>query len=55
VGSNIWLSIWSESRMGENGTEALDTGERDMFLGVYGALGVGQGDTSLLIPINSMK
>ncbi|KAF5296657.1 hypothetical protein FQR65_LT10197 [Abscondita terminalis] len=41
VGSNLWLSEWSSSK---NTT----TSERDVYLGVYGALGIGQ-VVSLLI------
>lgn len=36
IGSNIWLSIWSEDK-------EMTTNKRDMYLGVYGALGFGQG------------
>lgn len=42
IGSNIWLTIWSA----DNTTVVdgvADTAKRDMYLGVYGALGVGQG------------
>lgn len=38
IGSNIWLSRWSTDVKAAN-----DTGLRDMYLGVYGALGLGQG------------
>lgn len=38
IGSNIWLSRWSTDQRASN-----DTGVRDMYLGVYGALGFGQG------------
>lgn len=38
IGSNIWLSRWSvDIRAG------TDNGVRDMYLGVYGAFGLGQG------------
>lgn len=37
VGSNVWLSKWSE----DNATS--DPAVRDMYLGVYGALGFFQG------------
>ena len=36
MGSSVWLSIWSEDT---NSTSS----KTDMYLGVYGALGVGQG------------
>lgn len=38
IGSNLWLVRWSTDRNVVN-----DTGLRDMYLGVYGALGIGQG------------
>ena len=41
VYSNVWLAKWSEAG---NTTNA----ERDLYLGVYGALGFGQGS----LPIN---
>lgn len=42
IGSNIWLSDWSnDNTIYVNGTQ--DAGKRDMYLGVYGALGIGQG------------
>ncbi|XP_063229527.1 ATP-binding cassette sub-family C member 3-like [Bacillus rossius redtenbacheri] len=38
VGSNIWLSVWSTNGYGDaNGSEP-----RSLYLGVYGALGLGQ-------------
>jgi hypothetical protein len=40
IGSNIWLSKWSSD------PEANQTNVRDMYLGVYGAFGVGQGKRS---------
>ncbi|CAH2076223.1 unnamed protein product, partial [Iphiclides podalirius] len=42
VGSNYWLSEWSNDKtvMMENGT--LDKSKRDLYLGVYGGLGIGQ-------------
>ncbi|XP_060803850.1 multidrug resistance-associated protein 1 isoform X3 [Amyelois transitella] len=45
VGSNYWLARWSNDRlMLVNNT--VDTARRDMYLGVYGALGVGQAISS---------
>ncbi|XP_015591556.1 multidrug resistance-associated protein 1 isoform X6 [Cephus cinctus] len=41
IGSNVWLSIWSN----DNTTVIdgkVDEAKRDMYLGVYGALGFGQ-------------
>ncbi|XP_069998353.1 multidrug resistance-associated protein 1 isoform X3 [Penaeus vannamei] len=40
VGSSIWLSRWAEEPLEADGT--LNTQRRDMYLGVYGALGIGQ-------------
>ena len=39
--SNIWLSKWSSEPASFNRTE--DTAKRDLYLGVYGGLGLGQG------------
>ena len=41
VGSNIWLSEWSNDQPTVNGTQ--DLALRDLRLGVYGGLGAGQG------------
>jgi hypothetical protein len=41
IGSNIWLSMWSIDPRAGN-----ETGVRDMYLGVYGAFGAGQGKNS---------
>ncbi|XP_044597658.1 multidrug resistance-associated protein 1 isoform X2 [Cotesia glomerata] len=41
IGSNIWVSKWSDdTEMLVNGT--LDKVKRDTYVGVYGALGIGQ-------------
>ncbi|XP_069171929.1 multidrug resistance-associated protein 1 isoform X6 [Procambarus clarkii] len=41
VGSNVWLTAWSQDPKAViNGT--MDTSVRDKYLGVYGALGIGQ-------------
>ncbi|XP_017473671.1 PREDICTED: multidrug resistance-associated protein 1 isoform X4 [Rhagoletis zephyria] len=37
IGSNLWLTQWSNDKRVEN-----DTSLRDMYLGVYGAFGFGQ-------------
>lgn len=44
IGSNIWLSEWSNDN-----TTTEDTAKRDMYLGVYGGLGIGQGKFSFMI------
>ncbi|XP_023294641.2 multidrug resistance-associated protein 1 isoform X2 [Lucilia cuprina] len=41
IGSNLWLTKWSNDKLVSN-----DTGLRDMYLGVYGAFGFGQVATS---------
>ncbi|XP_017012707.2 multidrug resistance-associated protein 1 isoform X1 [Drosophila takahashii] len=38
IGSNLWLTQWANDQNAGN-----DTGLRDMYLGVYGAFGFGQG------------
>uniref|UniRef100_A0A1B0DM26 ABC-type glutathione-S-conjugate transporter n=1 Tax=Phlebotomus papatasi TaxID=29031 RepID=A0A1B0DM26_PHLPP len=43
IGSNVWLARWSTDPNAGN-----DTGTRDMYLGVYGALGAGQALTNLM-------
>ncbi|XP_034253299.1 multidrug resistance-associated protein 1-like isoform X3 [Thrips palmi] len=43
IGSNVWLSVWSSDDSMKNLTGSEYTGKRDMYLGVYGALGFGQG------------
>jgi len=40
IGGNAWLSKWSEEPKKEDGT--IDVDRRNMFLGVYAALGFGQ-------------
>ncbi|XP_020285956.1 multidrug resistance-associated protein 1 isoform X1 [Pseudomyrmex gracilis] len=46
IGSSVWLSVWSDDKLTVvNST--VDTAKRDMYLGVYGALGLGQGITVL--------
>lgn len=52
VGSNVWLAVWSNDKLhgGNNGTEQSDEdlALRNVRLGVYAALGVTQGNVSLL-------
>jgi len=43
VYSNFWLSYWSNDAAEANGT--IPASQRDMRLGVYGALGLVQGRT----------
>ncbi|XP_063974576.1 multidrug resistance-associated protein 1 isoform X5 [Diachasmimorpha longicaudata] len=45
IGSNIWISKWSDDdSIVVDGVQ--DTSKRDMYVGVYGALGLGQAVTS---------
>ncbi|KRF85626.1 multidrug resistance-associated protein 1 isoform X10 [Drosophila virilis] len=44
IGSNLWLTQWSNDKAVEH-----DTGLRNMYLGVYGAFGFGQGTLSGLV------
>lgn len=47
IGSNVWLGVWAnDTSLNVNGT--VNTGRRDLYLGVYGALGIGQGKCFLL-------
>ena len=39
IGSNLWLTEWAADER-----VLTDTGVRDMYLGVYGAFGFGQGN-----------
>lgn len=42
IGSNLWLSVWSsDTTTVVNGTQ--DIAKTDMYLGIYGAFGLGQG------------
>ncbi|XP_012540485.1 multidrug resistance-associated protein 1 isoform X3 [Monomorium pharaonis] len=41
IGSSVWLSVWSNDNQ-TTGNNTIDTAKRDMYLGVYGALGFGQ-------------
>ncbi|XP_018568571.1 multidrug resistance-associated protein 1 isoform X2 [Anoplophora glabripennis] len=46
IGSNVWLGVWAnDSSLNVNGT--VNTARRDLYLGVYGALGIGQAVTSV--------
>ncbi|XP_015838719.2 multidrug resistance-associated protein 1 isoform X5 [Tribolium castaneum] len=44
IGSNVWLGVWADDDtvVVDNVT---DTGKRDFYLGIYGALGIGQAIT----------
>jgi len=51
ITTNVWLSIWSNDNQLVNGTNSKDTSLRDLRLGVYGGLGIGQGQSTVyLIP-----
>lgn len=47
IGSNVWLGEWSS-----NNITANDTDKRDLYLGVYGALGIGQGEFPRMFYLN---
>ncbi|XP_017782317.1 PREDICTED: multidrug resistance-associated protein 1 isoform X1 [Nicrophorus vespilloides] len=52
IGSNMWLSKWStDEDMMLNGTGTINKDKRDLYLGVYGALGIGQGVSVLIASI----
>ncbi|KAI4481391.1 hypothetical protein M0804_009511 [Polistes exclamans] len=60
IGSNVWLSKWSDDNMTlVNGTVVNEESRRDMYLGVYGALGFGQATfvmlAQLTLVIGSLK
>ena len=42
IGSNLWLSAWTNDSKTYNGTN-YPASQRDMRVGVYGALGLAQG------------
>ena len=42
IGSNLWLSAWTSDSKKYNGTN-YPSSQRDLRVGVYGALGVAQG------------
>ncbi|XP_011882151.1 PREDICTED: multidrug resistance-associated protein 1 isoform X4 [Vollenhovia emeryi] len=50
IGSSVWLSVWSNDNQ-TIGNNTIDTARRDMYLGVYGALGFGQGVTVFAMAI----
>ncbi|XP_076266259.1 multidrug resistance-associated protein 1-like isoform X6 [Rhynchophorus ferrugineus] len=50
IGSNVWLGIWADdSTIFQNDT--VDTAKRDLYLGVYGALGIGQAIMSVFLQL----
>ncbi|KAK2714884.1 hypothetical protein QYM36_009173 [Artemia franciscana] len=57
VGTNVWLSAWSNAYVNENDTATepvpIPPSERDMFLGVYGALGFGQAISVMIASVLS--
>lgn len=57
IGSNVWLTAWSNDPPLPDGTQDLN--KRDLRLGVYGALGLAQGVTilfgSLALSLGSLK
>lgn len=43
IGSNLWLTQWSNDKEVEHNTD-----KRNMYLGVYGAFGFGQGEFAVI-------
>ncbi|KAL1498078.1 hypothetical protein ABEB36_008934 [Hypothenemus hampei] len=51
IGSNVWLGFWADDQnIVNNGT--VDTARRNLYLGVYGALGIGQVLVIFLLDLN---
>ncbi|XP_072760182.1 multidrug resistance-associated protein 1 isoform X1 [Anoplolepis gracilipes] len=50
IGSSVWLSVWSNDNL-TIVNDTVDTAKRDMYLGVYGVLGFGQGVTIFAVGI----
>jgi ATP-binding cassette, subfamily C (CFTR/MRP), member 1 len=50
IGTNVWLSIWSNEQSQYN--ISLPDDRRDMYLGVYGGLGLGQGKNYFYLKIS---
>ncbi|VEN58526.1 unnamed protein product [Callosobruchus maculatus] len=47
VGSNVWVGVWADDKDTLiNGT--VNTAKRDMYLAIYGVLGIGQALTTML-------
>lgn len=58
IGSNLWLSAWTNDSKAFNGTN-YPASQRDMRIGVYGVLGLAQGmsdgyDSHLLQNLSSL-
>ncbi|CAH1379050.1 hypothetical protein MTP99_002817 [Tenebrio molitor] len=51
IGSNVWLGAWSDDKtiVVNNVT---NTAKRDFYLGIYGALGIGQGLSSFVMSLS---
>lgn len=47
IGSNVWLAEWSND-MSMYGNET-DGSKQNLYLGVYGALGAGQGKSNISV------
>ncbi|XP_063222702.1 multidrug resistance-associated protein 1-like [Bacillus rossius redtenbacheri] len=48
-GENVWLSVWSENQLGVvDETTGVTSNPQDMYLGVYGGMGLGQAIFSFL-------
>ncbi|XP_014222079.1 multidrug resistance-associated protein 1 isoform X4 [Trichogramma pretiosum] len=61
IGSNVWLSVWADDHHYINKTiegvmmNVTDPSYRDMYLGVYGALGLGQATFVLLAQLTMVS
>lgn len=44
VGSNFWLSAWSTANTDRPANTTSDNNDTNLYLGVYGALGLAQGE-----------
>uniref|UniRef100_A0AAR5P018 ABC-type glutathione-S-conjugate transporter n=1 Tax=Dendroctonus ponderosae TaxID=77166 RepID=A0AAR5P018_DENPD len=51
IGSNVWLGIWADDTKMVDSNGTVDTARRDLYLGVYGALGVGQSVFSVFLQL----
>ena len=47
IGTNYWLNVWTDGTLGNSSIPA----KRDMYLGVYGALGFGQAFSTMILSL----
>lgn len=53
IGANFWLNLWTIENEAPNAT--TDFEKRDMYLGIYGGFGIGQGKTSFPLYFSMCK